>query len=197
MARLSGSTSETTIANVLSVNSNGTNAVSSSSGIVKGKVSIGSTMFANALGEAVAGTSQFGIYNLACFTNDSNVKTMTTDWVDTTAPIASTANQIYIPPGKIYSFNIVANANIANDSIGTTYATKSATFVVSGLVQQLSSSGVCELIGNPKSSTKSSGSLSALGFSVAFQAQVIALKVTGLSNKAIRWSATATINETG
>lgn len=195
MARLPGRTSETTIANVLSVNSNGTNAVSSSSGIVKGKVSIGSTMFANELGEAVAGTSQFGIYNLACFTNDSNVKTMTTDWVDTTISVPSTANQIYIPAGKIYSFNIVANANIANNSVGTIYADQSATFIVSGLVK--SASGVCELIGNPKSSTKSSGSLSTLGFSVAFQEQVIALKVTGLSNKAIRWSATATINETG
>ena len=196
MARLPGRTSETTIANVLSVNSNGTNAVSSSSGIVKGKVSIGSTMFANTLGEAVAGTSQFGIYNLACFTNDSNVKTMTTDWVDTTVSVPSTANQIYIPAGKIYSFNIVANANIANNSVGTSYAAQSATFIVSGLVKQ-SASGFCELIGNPKSSTKSSGSLSTLGFSVAFQAQVIALQVTGLSNKAIRWSATATINETG
>lgn len=196
MARLPGRTSETTIANVLSVNSNGTNAVSSSSGIVKGKVSIGSTMFANTLGEAVAGTSQFGIYNLACFTDNNTEKTMTTDWVDTTISVLSTANQIYIPAGKIYSFNIVANANIANNSVGTSYAAQSATFIVSGLVKQ-SASGVCELIGNPKSSTKSSGNLSALGFSVAFQAQVIALKVTGLSNKAIRWSATATINETG
>jgi hypothetical protein len=160
---------------------------------VKGKVSIGSTMFAS-----TAGTSQFGIYNLACFTDNNTEKTMTTDWVDTTISVPSTANQIYIPAGKIYSFNIVANANIANNSIGTIYAAQSATFIVSGLVKQSASgSGVCELIGNPKSSTKSSGSLSALGFSVAFQAQVIALKVTGLSNKAIRWSATATINETG
>lgn len=191
MARLPGRTSETTIANVLSVNSNGTNAVSSSSGIVKGKVSIGSTMFAS-----TAGTSQFGIYNLACFTDNNTGKTMTTDWVDTTISVPSTANQIYIPAGKIYSFNIVANANIANNSVGTSYAAQSATFIVSGLVKQ-SASGVCELIGNPKSSTKSSGSLSTLGFSVAFQAQVIALQVTGLSSKAIRWSATATINETG
>ena len=45
MARLPGRTSETTIANVLSVNSNGTNAVSSSSGIVKGKAEFGATVY--------------------------------------------------------------------------------------------------------------------------------------------------------
>jgi len=191
MARLPGSTSESTIANVLSVNSNGTNLVSSSSGTVKGKVSLGSTMF------DAPGTSQFGIYNLACFTTDASAKYMTTDWVTSTALARDFKNQIYIPTGKVYSFNITANANIADDAAGTTYATQSATFVVSGLVQQLSLSGACEIIGNPKSSIKSSGNLSTVGFSVLCETKILALQVTGLATKAIRWSAVATINETG